>query len=202
MDGGAVTLDRATHTYTRHDGARIPGVTGILEDCGFYDFPFASPEDLAYKKRLGGDVHRAAELLDRGTLDWSTVSDEVAAYLAGYTRFRAEHPGRVLANESLVYHSVLGYAGTLDRILELGRYARATLVDLKIGVPLPAHKMQTAAYVAAWNYTRKPVIHDRISLHLRGNGSYHFVLHTGADDLGAFCACLKLHRWKERHAPK
>jgi hypothetical protein len=197
MARAAVVLDEATHAYTV-DGRRVPGVTEIIGANGFYEFPFTSPADLSYKMMLGHHVHKACELYDLGTLDWSTVREEVGAYVQGYVAFRSDHPDwLVLENERLIYHRVLDFAGTLDRIYRID--ALRTLVDIKIGVDLPAARLQSAAYAAAYNLAednRLDRLRSRRSLHLRSNGSYHLVAHEGAQDFRAFCACLQLYHWK------
>lgn len=197
-EAAVVRLDE-NHRYWI--GARpIPGVTEVLESCGFYEFPFVSPEDLARAKRLGHDVHRAAELYDRGTLDWQTVTDEVGAYLQGWVKFRSDHPHMVIrAVEKRLFHPSLEYAGTLDRVLSFRPESPITLGDIKTGADLMASRLQSAAYFGAYNaglkWGERAV--NRCSIHLKGNGAYSIVLHEGPTDFVAFTACLRLYHWKK-----
>ena len=193
---GLPVLDEATHVYTLA-GRRIPSVTQILGANGFYEFPFASPEDLALKMQLGRDVHAAADLYDRGVLDWSTVGDEVLSYLEGWLNYRRDHPEvRIIATEQIVYHRALNYTGTLDRVLRYSKHDKR-LADLKCGAEIPAAAMQTAAYKDAYNERRPALDHvrRRISIHL-SPGKYRIVEHDDPDDFGAFCAALKLYHWR------
>ncbi len=192
-----VNFDPAKHVYTLH-GRRLPSVTQILGANGFYEFPFASPEDLAYKMQLGRDVHAACDLYDRGVLDWTTITEEVLAYFEGWIKFRNEHPTvAIVATEQLVHHRALGYAGTLDRVLGFAKNDRR-MADIKIGAEIPAAAMQTAAYKAAYNDWLPALqqVGRRLSIHLTVNGTYRLVEHDDPDDFGAFCAALKLFHWR------
>jgi hypothetical protein len=192
-------LDVEKHVYTI-GGRRIPSVTQILAANGFYEFPFASPEDLAYKMQLGTDVHHAAHLHDIGRLDYNTITEEVGAYFEGWLRFRAEHPEfKIRGSERIIYHPALDYAGQLDRVLDDG--SELILGDIKCGAELPAAALQTAAYKAANNERCKAADHigRRVSIHLNGNGRYRLVWHTNPQDFRAFCAALTLFHWKEKN---
>jgi hypothetical protein len=194
------TLDRATHTYT-FEGRVIPGVTSVLAANGFYEFPFASPEDLAHKMQLGRDVHAAADLYDRGLLDWTTVSEEVGAYLAGWIAFRNDRPQmEIVASEQVVHYRALDYCGSLDRVLR--DYRDLIMADIKIGAEIPAAALQTAAYKAAYNELRRPPhqVTRRLSIHLTATGRYRVVEHDGPQDFRAFCAALQLFHWRKKHA--
>jgi hypothetical protein len=194
------TLAHATHTYT-FEGRVLPGVTSVLAANGFYEFPFASPEDLAYKMRLGRDVHVAADLFDRGALDWATVSEEVGAYLSGWIQFRIDRPQMaIVASEQVVHYRALDYCGSLDRVLRMGR--ELVMADIKIGAELPAAALQTAAYKAAYNEARRPAqqVTRRLSIHLTATGRYRVVEHDDPQDFRAFCAALQLFHWRQKHA--
>lgn len=201
---GVLVFGPAAHRYTL-DGVELPSVTKIIGSCGFYEFPFVSLEQLAAKAQLGRDVHSACELFDNGTLDWSTLTDEVLYHFEGWVKFRADHPElEIIANEEQLFHPHLKYAGTLDRVLGSDRHGlsvRRTVADIKIGMELPAAKMQTAAYLNAYNATRQPREQAtiRISIHLPGAGKYKLVQHAGVDDFRAFTACLQLFKWRNEN---
>lgn len=192
-----VALDEATHTYT-HDGVIVPGVTWVLAANGFYEFPFVSAEDLAAKQLLGRRVHKATALHDSGTLDWASIANDVFPYVESYLKFRDEHPQWVvLENEQVIYHALLRYAGTLDRVFDASGIA--TLLDIKIGAELPAARLQTAAYEAARDYDRKngERVRVRASLHLTTHSSYRLVAHDDPGDTRAFFSCLNLYHWRK-----
>ena len=200
----ALAFDAAAHRYTLA-GVELPSVTRIIGSCGFYEFPFVSAEQLAAKAQLGRDVHLATALYDRGTLDWATLTEEVLYHFGGWVKFRSDHPElEILDIESKIFHPQLGYAGMLDRVLGSDRHGnivKRIIADIKIGMELPAAKMQTVAYEKGYNAIRQPLEHatQRVSIHLPGNGKYHIVHHKGADDFRAFTACLQLFKWRNEN---
>lgn len=191
------TFDEAAHEY-RLDGKRLPSVTQILKLIA-PDYSQIPPAVLERKRALGQAGHLACELDDLGELDESTLDEEVAGYLAGWRRFKAENGVEVLMNEQRLYHPRLGYAGTLDRLLRMR--SAPWLVDLKTAVePHPIYGPQTAAYVELLDAQpdgRLPNGTRRASLHLDGDGCYRLHECNNPNDLPAFMACLSIHRWKE-----
>lgn len=200
----ALEFDARAHEY-RLDGRRIPGVSAVLETLGFNDFEHVEPAVLEAKRDLGTRVHAASAYYDRKTLDWSTVSDDVAQYLAGWIRFRDEYEGEIVAIERRLYDRALDTAGTLDRVFAVkvgGRsaFTHGVLVDIKIGVPVLKHKLQTAAYTALWNGTLYPKVTKRATCHLTAKGTYTLKWHDDlAGDLKAFAAARQLYEWRNKH---
>lgn len=193
-------LDEATHTYTLK-GVPVPGVTSIIASCGFYEFPFVSKAELDAKAELGRLVHKAAELYDLGTLDWTSLDDDVLSHFEGWVNFLIEHPQvEVIENEQLVYHPALRYCGTLDRVILFE--GRPVLADIKIGAKLDAAAMQTAAYRDAYNWRRpqRERVAGRMSIHLPGNGKYRIVQHQSPGDFSDFCACYRLYQRRIKNA--
>lgn len=193
------TLDPIAHTYTL-DGKVVPGVTSILAANGFYEFPFVSPADLAHASQRGRDVHLAAELHDRGELDYTTITDEVAPYFEGWLMFRSHHPElEIIANEQILFHRGLFFAGTLDRVFRRGK--TKILGDIKTGMELPAAALQTSAYQAAYNERLPATRHltKRASIHLTATGKFRYVEHDNPQDFRAFCAALTLYNWRKNN---
>ena len=92
----------------------------------------------------GQYVHAACCLLDEDDLDLSTLDQALGGYVKAYVRFKQERGFVPTASEQMVYHLLLGFAGTLDRLGILsGHHA---LLDLKTGSEARWHSLQTAAY--------------------------------------------------------
>lgn len=182
------------HEY-RHRGRVVPSVTQVLSP--LYDFSRVDPEVLARKAAIGTAVHRACELLDRGErLDPDSIDPEVAPYVVQYAGFHDAMRPRVLANEQQVYHAGLGYAGTLDRVYDIG--GETLVVDLKTTAAAePAHGVQLAAYDAALPAGGKPRRRAVLLLHPH---EWRIKEFSGADDWPVYVSLLTLHRWRAKNA--
>jgi len=191
----ALRFDAATHAYTL-DGVRIPSVTQLLEAAGLVEL-FGDAEQLAYARDRGTAVHVATELDDLGTLDESTVADEVWPYLRAWRKFRAEarfEPDRV---EMQLAHPRLRYAGTIDRIGSMRR--KRGLLDIKSGVPRPVTGVQLAGYgELAHEHGICRSNSERWAVHLSGDESYQLVRYANPRDRNAFMACLALYNWRSQ----
>lgn len=147
----AVTFDAPTHTY-RVDDTELPSVTRILRAVGLStDWATLPPDvraDAERKRELGTRVHRACVAFDSGTLSWGQLEEDLFGYVEAWERYvRERQLIEWLAIEQPLAHSVLRYAGTLDR---LGRTTADTYVlpDIKCGDPDDAAgQYQTAGYV-------------------------------------------------------
>jgi hypothetical protein len=185
-----LTFDEATHTY-RLLGAVVPSVTQVLTP--LIDLSGIPPAVLEAKRQLGQDVHFACQLLDEDDLDEDSVTEDIEPYLRAYRKFKADTGARVLLNERQVAEPMLMYAGTLDRVMEIG--GTRWLIDLKTCIASPiAVGPQTSAYLRALGDTR---VTHRGALRLRPNGTYRLDHLTGADDWSVFVSCLTLWRFKE-----
>lgn len=191
-----------THTYYL-DGHRYPSVSEILAPIktGYDSNNPAAGE-------LGTDVHLATEYDDIGVLDPRTVDDTVAPYLESW-RWLKQQAGIRVSRHYIEYRFVNdreGYAGTFDRMVEIGSdYA---ILDLKSGAPQDWHAVQTFAYRVAlqeecergrtptkWSIARPAF--SRYTAYLRGDGSApRLVRHTRPADAAAWSGCQLIHHWR------
>lgn len=188
--GMMIEFDEATHTY-RVNGVAVPSVTTILS--AFNRSLDRVPRDvLEAKAALGKAVHKACELHDADELDEASIHPSVAPYLAQWRRFRADVPFELIANEQILLNPLHGYIGTADRLIRL-EGARSVL-DIKTGVALPWHELQTAGYAAAAEkYAPEPVTR-RFSLHLTPD-RYRLIEHRKATDRPTFMGAVALYHW-------
>lgn len=191
-------LDREAHRY-RWNGAAVPGVTEVIAAALGNPFADVRPAVLERKRQIGEAAHLACDMDDRGVLDDSTVARPVQPYLEAWRAFRRELRFELLISERPLYHLVHGYAGTPDRVIQIGD--ERAVVDIKTGLPGPQAALQTAAYadlIASHLGRERPL--RRFALRALPSGRYKFDEHTHPGDWRDFLACLAVYRLKERIA--
>lgn len=96
----------------------------------------------------GTGVHRFAEDIDDGMLDWQLVPDAAKPYLEHYAAAKERHGWSTLVKELTVFNMTVGYAGTPDRIMQVD--GRVAVCDIKTGSGVwPDVALQLAAYANA-----------------------------------------------------
>lgn len=191
-------FNESTHTYT-FNGVIVPGVTSVLSVLGGYEsIPLQTLQRAAER---GTAVHKATELSDLGTLDYSDLDDEILGCLMGWHKFLDDKKPELVAVEKQVYHPSLRYAGTLDRELVLD--GKLSVLDIKSSYKLmPATAPQTAAYAEASNAHRKAKsdhIKNRYGLRLTADGNYELQQYKSLSDINVFLSCLNVWLWIEMH---
>ena len=148
-----------------------------------------------YARDRGTAVHKATELYDLGDLDMESVDPAVLPRLTQYQRFIEEVQPQIFATEHRL-QSVLGYTGTVDRVLRIN--GRDGVLDIKPPNKSPWHGVQLAAYAnLAAEY--KLVTHGtRWNLYL-GDSAWNLVERQDPDDWRVFLNCLSVANWKRRH---
>lgn len=165
-----LTFDEASHIY-RLDGARVPSVTQIINKVLPYDFNASE-----WHLNRGAAVHRACELLDNASLDWSTVDPEILPRVQAWEAFRRDLPMEIVAVEEPLAHSGLMYAGTLDRIFR--HNGKMIVADIKNSVSAQV-KIQLAFYSLLWTHNKKQTIDSAVAVELTEDGAYrcHWMTH-------------------------
>lgn len=186
-------FDEAAHEY-RVEGRKLPSVTGILKAAGFIDTTFM---DEAAMQR-GTYVHQACEYFDQGDLREETLNPLIQPFLEGWKLFLKEMRATVRKIEWRVYHPGMDYAGTLDRILEIG--GRLVLGDIKSGAPAAWHAVQTAAYATAVRYEEPEMVLGRASVYLTKEGTYKYVEHKDRVDFDVWKAAVVVANWKGKNS--
>lgn len=192
MNPAGLTFDHAVHQY-RYAGAMVPGVTQLLRP--LVDLAGIPPAVLEAKRDLGTRVHEACHYFDEDDLDEESIAADVEPYLEAWKRFKADTGCKVLQCEARIYCPSFGYAGTLDRVLQIE--GERWLIDLKTSLVLPmAVGPQTSAY---WQALGDPSVTRRGALKFKPDGTYKLQALNGPDDWATFLSCLTLHRFKEKH---
>jgi hypothetical protein len=152
-----------TRFYLTDSGQYLPSVTTIL-DCypkpaAFYDWLKKVGEDADTIRDEAGNrgsiVHKLTErydageevnlISDSGTVDYKLLE---WAMFERYVEFRRRFPINIIHSELHLISENLGYAGTLDRVIEFN--GRLLIIDIKTSNSLYDHYwLQMAAYEKA-----------------------------------------------------
>ena len=160
-----------SHIYML-DGERLPCVSDLcrfLHKEIYKDAPLWQMEAAADR---GTAVHKATETLDKtGTAE---ISDDYAPYLEAYAAFRREHDVEWELIEQPDYHSVHGYAGTIDRYGMVDGYH--TLLDIKttytVYKPLCSASLNLYRMILE---ARQKGVERLLILHLKKDGTYKLI---------------------------
>lgn len=185
-------FDPVAHSY--HAGhRRVPGVTSVLQQIDELDG--IPREFLEAAARFGTHVHLATHLFDTGQLDEPSLDRALVPYLDGWRRFLHDSRARVIESERRVYHERLGFAGTLDKVVEW--HDLPDVIDIKSGAAvLRSVRPQTAAYrEARMSEGDIKLSKSRYCVHLTKDGKYKVHRYRDPSDFNIFLSCLNIHRW-------
>jgi hypothetical protein len=146
--------------YRNEDGVFVPSVTTILEaypkDAAFYQWLKNNGQDSDELRdkaaERGTAVHSMTEAYDNGS-EVSLLNDDGRpgwklgewAMFERYVEFSQRFSPVIKMNEQNYVSAELGYAGTIDRVMQVD--GRLLLVDIKTsGSVWPAYWLQLAAY--------------------------------------------------------
>jgi hypothetical protein len=191
-DGMTLRLDEITNLYVREDGLALPRVTTVIDP--LVDDRLRSFWTDEVRER-GTRIHQICQWNDEGTLDEASVAPEYAGHLRAWRRFLLEYEADVVASEQLVSHP-LGYAGRLDRVLDL--HGENWVVDIKSGPPGPTAALQTAAYEEALNSGGETRAYRRMAVRVRKDGTFQVTEYDDPEDWLVFQAALVCFNFKER----
>lgn len=146
--------------YRTESGSFVPSATTILDaypkSAAFYDWlkkHGENSDDIRDEAgRRGSTVHELTELYDQG-LEVSLMDANGFigyklmewAMFERYVEFRSLHQFTIIQSEMNIVSNKLGYAGTLDRLIEMN--GENILIDIKTsGSIWPSYWLQLAAY--------------------------------------------------------
>lgn len=207
MKNQQLTFEAHGHTYSLGNKQLI-GVTRTLDVCGLLP-DWMKNEEAAERGRR---VHKACAILDlheidpkkNGALDWDSLDDEDAGYVAAWVEAKRELKFIPQVVELSTHCADYGIAGTPDRrgnLMNRGKQQRYAVLDLKSnkqGVLNPAVAYQLAAYAYM---VRPDGLIERIAVALRPDGKFKvqtYRIEDYASDLADFLAMVRVARLKER----
>lgn len=185
-----------SHTYSV-SGMVLPSVTQVLQP--LQDFRFVDDATLRAAASFGTAVHRVCELYDQDDLVMDSVDRPLVPYLEAWCRFLSETRAKVLQVEQRYHHRSLGYAGTLDRLLEID--GARVLADIKSVSRLSAVVgVQLAAYATLLENNTEHKEVKRAAVQLCPDGTYRLRFYEESMDWPTFLSLLTLHNWRKKHA--
>jgi hypothetical protein len=183
-------------------GERVPSVTEVIELAGLSDIQkiiaVAGEEVVANAARRGSLVHGYCELLDHDPyMDLGSVPEWIRGYVAGYARFVRETGFRPDLIEEPVVSSAYRFAGTVDRVGNLG--TKPYVIDLKTpAAASPSWAVQTAGYAIGVE-EQYGVRAGRACLQLKSNGTYKLHNHADPSDVATFIAAVHVAHYRLAH---
>ena len=103
---------------SKQDNTRLR-VTDVLRAAGLRDgMRFKSDAERKWYFARGTAIHHATVLVDRGTLDWSTLDERIVPFVRAYEKFITTVRPVVLLTEHEVCGA--GVVGHLDRVYKIG----------------------------------------------------------------------------------
>lgn len=194
VEGCDLDLD-GQHVY-RRGGLVKPSVTSVISAHLNVDADFFTEES----RRRGAFIHEATVFVDRNTLDNDSVPEKWAGYLESYRLWRVRRRSVALLRETWLHHPIFDYCGTVDFFGFVEDDPWPWTIDIKTGVPLRWHKVQTAAYEAAIfvDADARTILRRHGSLYLHGDGREATLeQHKSTRDFDFFQAALTCYRFKE-----
>lgn len=186
-----IDFNEGLHVYTESaTGIKVPSVTTIISSGLSLDYSNIDP----WYADFGTAVHKAVELFVLGTLDESTLMEEIKPYLIGFKKFLAETEFEVTETEQKLFHKELFVAGTADLFGLFGD--KYSVVDIKSGVKQKWHGVQTAAYACMKAEDEEM---GRFCLYLNKKGGYKLEKYSDPRDLTFFRNLVGVHHGKERY---
>lgn len=197
--GHELHFDEEKHLYSVIvDGIpqNIPSVTKILQKVGLYNY--RKGEEAQRRMRRGTRIHKLTEYLDLGddeSLAMLSEKDDLQ-YIVAWENFKKEHRYKINLVEQKYYHPEYWFAGTIDRIGEIGD--QTVLVDIKTGMPHPASMLQVAAYAILVEEHNIQV--DRAMCVYLGDEDYHIAeVDSISREWRVFESALMIHAWMEEN---
>jgi CRISPR/Cas system-associated exonuclease Cas4 (RecB family) len=190
-----LVFDPVEHRYWI-GSTELPSVTTVLAGSGVVDTrAYANTAGRAAASR-GTMVHAACQYFDEGDLDFDTVAENLVPYVDAWRSYVTEANPEMLLIEERVHSGKWGFAGTLDRLVNVG--GKLTVLDIKTGAVVRQTGLQLAAYAMALEEMSGYKVEQRIAVHLRRSGAYSVELYDDESERAVFLAALAVYRWKKR----
>jgi len=175
-----------------------PSVTSVIKSSGFgADFSNVPADIMARACARGEVVHKCCELIDKGTLDRSTVDPALEGYIQAYEGFLKVCQVKPIYIEEEMISEDFGYGGTPDLVCWMN--GKRVIVDRKTTDPdsLQA-RLQTGGYETLVWGVHRVLIEKRYGLRLFDDGRFRLVEHKNATDESCFDDLLEYVKAKER----
>jgi len=191
---GGVTFDPEVHSYRwAPTGQRFLSVTDVIKIEGFIRGDYFTLQS----RERGRAVHLAIYLMEKGTLDWSSIDPIIEPYVAAYLLAKKEINWLTVYYEQKVCNPYLRYGGTLDLACVINGYP--AVIDYKTGGLQNWTRYQTAGYADCLDvrdFCERAGIamapFKRFGLELRGDGKYDLKPFANPNDVRLFHSMVAL----------
>lgn len=193
-------LDEDTHTYSVN-GVIYPSVSEIISP--LYDWSGIPKPHIEYAAERGKAVHKACELHDKGTLDFSSVDASIMPYLSAWLDFKIDFDVEIILNETPLFNGQ--FCGTPDRIAtaNIRGKTQTCVIDVKstaqihrpVGVQLKAYEMLAKA-------NGEHEADHRFAVRLQPDGRYFYHEFQAQDDAAEFIALTTDYFWRRKNLRK
>ena len=198
------TLDRATHTYTDGSVERVAlCVSDVLRLSGicppYRDIPMVMGF-VEHARELGERVHEWCDYLDNGCDDVESLEgSQLLPYVLAYRRFCEDHLPEWQHIEASFSDSVIGCAGTPDRIGSIKRGKNRTPAIIDIKTPNKAEK-HWQIQLSAYQYLSHRLDCMLFVVHLASDASYK--LRPYESDIETFLSATRVAQWRLQNGAK
>ena len=174
-----------THTYWLGE-KKVPGVNEIIQDLGISNSDFYTEEHA----QRGRDIHKLCDVCDGLG---ANIDHKYSGYRDGWNKFKEDYNFKPKKIELMLYHPILMYAGTIDRVGSMDK--KSVLIDIKSGQPQKWHELQLTGYHALLESQKPSILPQLIcAVYLRENGTYKMV--EVETDPYLWHSCLRVYNYK------
>ena len=194
------TFEKESHIY-KLNGIVLPSITQILQAEGFTDLSKIPPRVLEASRLFGSASHRACELLDKGSLDFSTLSEHLLPIIVGWKAFKLDNKiFKFLAIEQPMYSKVWKFAGTPDRVYQVNK-TQSDIYEIKTTSGLyPSNGLQLAGQEILVEENYKLKVRNRWVVQLDDTGIPKVTPYKDKSDRTVFLSSINIFKWKERYS--
>ena len=183
-------FNEAEHKYfDDQTNVVYPSVTTVINEVLKAERPYFANAASAMNK--GTIVHKTLELLDAGNLE--SYDPRIQKYVEAWEKFKKEHNVVIMQNESIMLNETYGFAGTIDRVIEMGEQRNVAIADIKTGSYYSGYEIQTAGYEVLYGGR----VDFRMDVMLKDNGTYKLEIHNSRLDKEIFLSCLNIYKWRK-----
>lgn len=147
---------------------------------------------------FGQAVHTLTVLDDSEDLATDILDPALLPILEAWRAFKTDHNPKMICSEYPIA-SRLGYAGTVDRVIQTNK-AEMAILEIKSRQYMAGRDgLQTVAYQKAYEEMTKEKIKKRFVIELALDGTYKLTENKDSMDWDIFRSALAIHNWRKTY---